>query len=648
MVIKTHRINITPDKSLMGKLGAVGYRTEQAIAELVDNAIDARIPDTVENVQIAIDFVERRIRVSDDGRGMDKDELADAMTIARETGGAVATSDTLGRFGIGMKGACTALGRCFSITTSAKDAHTEYRAEYDEKRWLSDRSQGWENFAISERELSDSEDWHGTRVEIWNAVVPLYPNQVSKFKEGFGIRYSSYVESGQVSIRVNSVHCRPAVQEIADGSRTDVRIPLQFNREIAGSLALLKKRSIRGNYGIHLFWNGRLIKAFAKFGFAAHPESARVVGSLNLDHVPVNYAKTRFLEDSAEYRDAEHAFAACDALRSVLHRSRSETRPVPPVRSVFDYFAAGGGANGHKLDTRVRMQSMRDEMGAAEVFEVDVGGKRTRVKFVADGPHSRLYTFEAGGTNEIRINKDSDAFHFVRNHLFLLGMIASEAAVITEHPDAAEIMQARNEKMRMFISKWSGQKNNTITQYVRDGDDRTQYTSDYGLDGSLADAYNHLEKNSEFRFQFTAMSTLTSYLHTALGKMVYTVYTVPGRGGYVADLLGEILDKGTVVASKPSPGMIGELFRVQSVGSVIAVRESSKVGRATIAPPPKAFADLVAEAHMNGVPVDDLELSRMFHIMEERGLLSAETALKCAKTPKMAKILEMIVKESPA
>lgn len=40
---RTIPVDITPDKSLIKKLGLVGYRTEQAVAELVDNSIDARV-----------------------------------------------------------------------------------------------------------------------------------------------------------------------------------------------------------------------------------------------------------------------------------------------------------------------------------------------------------------------------------------------------------------------------------------------------------------------------------------------------------------------------------------------------------------------------------------------------------------------------
>ena len=41
-------VDITPDKSLIQKLGLVGYRTVQAIAELLDNSIDARIKNQEE------------------------------------------------------------------------------------------------------------------------------------------------------------------------------------------------------------------------------------------------------------------------------------------------------------------------------------------------------------------------------------------------------------------------------------------------------------------------------------------------------------------------------------------------------------------------------------------------------------------------
>lgn len=51
-------VDITPDKSLIKKLGLVGYRTVQAIAELLDNSIDARIENQEEKIIVKLNFEE--------------------------------------------------------------------------------------------------------------------------------------------------------------------------------------------------------------------------------------------------------------------------------------------------------------------------------------------------------------------------------------------------------------------------------------------------------------------------------------------------------------------------------------------------------------------------------------------------------------
>lgn len=149
-----HRIDITPDKSLVKKLGMVGYRTEEAIAELIDNAIDARVDGRKEEIHVILDFAHRTLTVRDNGQGMDRNMLADAMTLARETGGKKRKNAALGRFGIGMKSACSSLGKSFSITTSKTKSDREYHIRYDEEKWLKDKSQKWESFGILEKNLS--------------------------------------------------------------------------------------------------------------------------------------------------------------------------------------------------------------------------------------------------------------------------------------------------------------------------------------------------------------------------------------------------------------------------------------------------------------------------------------------------------------
>ena len=123
-------VDITPDKSLIKKLGLVGYRTEQAVAELIDNSIDARLGDT-EIIEVTLDFRRGQIRVSDNGHGMDSVGLAEALTVAKET-----KKGKLGQFGLGLKSACSSLGETFVIRTSTPGSDAVFTANYDEDRWL--------------------------------------------------------------------------------------------------------------------------------------------------------------------------------------------------------------------------------------------------------------------------------------------------------------------------------------------------------------------------------------------------------------------------------------------------------------------------------------------------------------------------------
>ena len=156
---------------------------------------------------------------------MDKTDLTCAMTVARGN----KTAGKLGQFGIGMKSACSALGKEFTIITSKINSDKEYHIQYDENAWLSDESQDWRNFVITEKTLSKENDWHGTIINISELKIRLYPNQVSNFKENFGIRYSPYLETNQVSIHINTVHCKPIKPDIVENSRTKIKLSLPYN-----------------------------------------------------------------------------------------------------------------------------------------------------------------------------------------------------------------------------------------------------------------------------------------------------------------------------------------------------------------------------------------------------------------------------------
>lgn len=629
------QVDITPDKSLIQKLGLVGYRTEQAIAELLDNSIDARIHDDEEKIEVHLDFKEKWIEVRDNGYGMDKDDLTNAMTIAKGT----KVEGELGQFGIGMKSACSALGKRFVITTSKINSDKEYQAKYDEKSWLSDKSQGWKNFNITEKTLTENENWHGTQITISELNVPLYANQVSKYKESFGRRYFPYLQSQQVSIQINTIYCKPEKPDIVEGSQREIKIQLESKKEIRGYLALLKKRSIKGEYGIHLFRNGRLIKAFDKFGFSAHPENAKIIGELHLDNIPVNFNKSEFIEEDSEYEEAKKAFRLSEEFKEILHSSRSKSENTVSVKSVFDYFNKESQAQ--YLERSVRSKTSQELLDNTESFEMNIGENRIEigVKSLKDKP---LYIIEKQNSQiRVTINKDDEAFRFVKNPLFLIGIIASEVKLLGENPNFRELLEKRNQYIKEFLDKWSEKRNEK--EIFRDREVRIPDIPHYKLADELIDVHDYLKENFEFKFQFTALSTLTPYLHNLRGKLIYTIYTEPEKGDYLAELLADKFHQKFTIMHAPDRKSLDIFLKMPTTERIISIREYAVIKGATIATPEKAFLDLVNETHSHDGQIDELELRRMFATMKRSKLINYEDLRTYAKFIKKTEILEKIL-----
>jgi sensor histidine kinase regulating citrate/malate metabolism len=112
MTSTTEIIDITPDQTLMPKLGKAGYSIPQAIAELLDNAIDARVEG--ELLHVSVSMSKNEIIVADDGAGMDRQDIHEAMILGRSH-----KKDMLGEFGLGLKTACTSLGKAFSVASTS-------------------------------------------------------------------------------------------------------------------------------------------------------------------------------------------------------------------------------------------------------------------------------------------------------------------------------------------------------------------------------------------------------------------------------------------------------------------------------------------------------------------------------------------------
>ncbi len=115
------KIELIPDAHLLlMSLRSVGYKTETAIADVIDNSISA------DATEIHVNFIwngeKSQLCIWDNGHGMTYNELISSMKIGSSNPLDERTSNDLGRFGMGMKTAAFSLGkRLFVMTKNGEE-----------------------------------------------------------------------------------------------------------------------------------------------------------------------------------------------------------------------------------------------------------------------------------------------------------------------------------------------------------------------------------------------------------------------------------------------------------------------------------------------------------------------------------------------
>lgn len=107
------RKHIPKASTLMGSLRSMGYSFEAAVADVIDNSISAH----AQNIHVLFPTTpmdELALGILDDGKGMTKDSLLEAMRYGSLSAEEERSEDDLGRFGMGMKSA--SLSQCRRLT----------------------------------------------------------------------------------------------------------------------------------------------------------------------------------------------------------------------------------------------------------------------------------------------------------------------------------------------------------------------------------------------------------------------------------------------------------------------------------------------------------------------------------------------------
>lgn len=123
-------IKIPPAKSLIYGLRCIGYNFSTALADIIDNSISAE----AKNIKIYSnpDAKEPYVVIFDDGYGMGRKALENAMTLGSDRNEKEDCELELGRFGLGLKSA--SFSQCLRLTVASKDCNKINAMRYDLKK----------------------------------------------------------------------------------------------------------------------------------------------------------------------------------------------------------------------------------------------------------------------------------------------------------------------------------------------------------------------------------------------------------------------------------------------------------------------------------------------------------------------------------
>ncbi|MDD9813300.1 MAG: ATP-binding protein [Thaumarchaeota archaeon] len=608
-------VDATPDKSLMAKLGMVGYKTEEAIAELVDNAIDARIDGKVGSVEVLL-LDPPEIVIRDDGHGMDIAGLKKAWTLG---GGSGESDGRIGRFGIGLKSASSALGKHVKITTKIAGSGHELVLEHDEDEWINDKDAGWGNVGVERREAEV--DRHGTEVCVSDLRLYMSSSYMKRLRDWFGVRYGPFIKNEEIRLSVYGKECVPKEPEIEYGTKKEVCVENLDGVRIRGWVAVLKKRSIRGDYGVHLYSKGRLIKPYAKFGIPTHPTAAKFIGSVELENLPVNVFKTEFFTQRGDYEAAEKVFRSDPAVKETLKEAAKRSSHEYQVKKIL---------NPPDYPQKIRLPRLGEneanrllESIGTELIETDYG---PNIRLEDGG--SGLYRIEENdGAKEIVVNRQSEVFRAFRNPLHLLVMIQADAEIFSENPQARRDIEVRN-------SKWERRISNLVNAKPKISSLRNEDM----LVGELRGLCDHIVKKYHYKFQFTALSTLATYLNQTYRKIAYTVYTVNGYGDSLA---GMIRNHGEFDALlEPTYPQLSTAFGMVENKDIVVIREYASIPKSVVATFDKSWVDLFVEVKKKRMRNYEVELEMV------EGLLNLDmvTRSKILAWAKRRKVNEAVEK----
>lgn len=127
--MSSDKVHLPKASQLMGTLRCMGYSFESAIADIIDNSISAHA--TVVKVRFPMTPLEDlALGIIDNGDGMSKEHLLEAMRYGYIAPEDIRPDDDLGRFGMGLKSASLSQCRRLTVVSFDGNSYVGFRWDY--------------------------------------------------------------------------------------------------------------------------------------------------------------------------------------------------------------------------------------------------------------------------------------------------------------------------------------------------------------------------------------------------------------------------------------------------------------------------------------------------------------------------------------
>ena len=326
-------------------LRAAGYEFVDAMADLVDNSIDAGATEIFVNISLD-SYLEPCVFIADNGCGMSRVEIARALTYGSEDS---ADTDRLGKFGIGLKTASTAFCRKILILTR-DELGSCWRGVLDLddiKNTALWRCRVTELDNAQERALLDNFAERGSGTLIWwHEVDHLFDKDAARVESSRKRKINSYAKkfgehasrtfhrfidhqddrARNVDIYLNNEKLKPnnPICEYEDTTRVlsstvhnvldergevigkyTFRIALLPNKEEFSGEDAWKRAGISLNsQGIYVYRENRIIAHQGWMGLREkHPSGNYIRAALDMDHQLDEVLKIDYKKDSVTARE---------------------------------------------------------------------------------------------------------------------------------------------------------------------------------------------------------------------------------------------------------------------------------------------------------------------------------------------------------